>query len=685
MCDKVEERAAGCCEPSEQPPDCAKAACCDDGSWSCPVEDGGTVSYVCGNQVLEEPPSGTLCKKGGSFLCNADVRICPGGFEVTRDPANDCEFFPCPEFSCCNPDDEPGERDCDGKGHACCPDGTWTCSIDDGETFVCSGEETKGPFPQPCKCCDPKDFMYCFIGTAKCCDDGTWSCPSNDVYTCAVGETTKPSGVECEVVGPIAFICCDPHEEPGKYGNGRPREGYRCCPDGTWTVSIGDGKTFGCGGGLTTGPFSEACPCCDPSAQPDCSEAACCYDGSWSCPSIVDDGTLSYSCGDLVQQDPPSGIVCKKEEPVDFICCDPNEEPGKYGNGRPREGYQCCPDGTWTFSIGDGTTFSCAGELTTGPFSKACPCCDHSEQLACDAGNAACCEDGSWSCPIIADDGTLSYSCGDLVLEDLPSGIVCKKEEPTDFSCCDPNKEPGKYGNGRPREGYQCCPDGTWTVSIGDGKTFMCGGQETQGPFSEACPCCILSEQVDCDVGNAACCEDGSWSCPIDKEGKVYSCGDVELKDRPSGIVCKKEIGGCPEDLLVCPDGITSVKRDPNSGCEFAPCPEFSCCDPSSEPGKNGNPICFEGHQCCPDGTWSCSIGDGKTFGCGGEQTTGPFSKACPCCDLLEITRCQYGTPSCCEDGTWTCPTEEVGTGYVCGDAEVTNPRGVACPFVCWA
>jgi len=43
------------------------------------------------------------------------------------------------------------------------------------------------------------------------------------------------------------------------------------------------------------------------------------------------------------------------------------------------------------------------------------------------------------------------------------------------------------------------------------------------------------------------------------------------------------------------------------------------CCDPYKEPSKFGNPMCFEGHACCPStGLWACSIGDGKTFPCGG-------------------------------------------------------------------
>jgi len=74
--------------------------------------------------------------------------------------------------------------------------------------------------------------------------------------------------------------------------------------------------------------------------------------------------------------------------------------------------------------------------------------------------------------------------------------------------------------------------------------------------------------------------------------------------------------------------------RVPPEGCKYGPprvndcgcqvdcgtliCPP-KCCPAESEPGKFGNPMCFEGHACCPStGLWACSIGDGKTFPCGG-------------------------------------------------------------------
>ena len=56
-----------------------------------------------------------------------------------------------------------------------------------------------------------------------------------------------------------------------------------------------------------------------------------------------------------------------------------------------------------------------------------------------------------------------------------------------------------------------------------------------------------------------------------------------------------------------------------------------TCCDPDDPMLKT---ICWEGCKCCPDGTYSGSIGDGKTFTCGGVtliagQDDDKFGKVC--------------------------------------------------------
>lgn len=151
-----------------------------------------------------------------------------------------------------------------------------------------------------------------------------------------------------------------------------------------------------------------------------------------------------------------------------------------------------------------------------------------------------------------------------------------------------------------------CCPDGTWAYSIGDAKTYSCGGMETKGPFPEACPCCDPTEKPD-DCNDAICCEDGEWSCPSDG---IYVCNGDKTKDPTIGIICEEVIGtlGCPEELKVCPDG-TGVGRDPNNNCEFFPCKDIieplaclrdvKACPDSTEVGHDLN---RETKYCCKNG-----------------------------------------------------------------------------------
>jgi len=94
----------------------------------------------------------------------------------------------------------------------------------------------------------------------------------------------------------------------------------------------------------------------------------------------------------------------------------------------------------------------------------------------------------------------------------------------------------------------------------------------------------------------------------------------------------------CPPVAIDCVAGQHPVMVPPPEGqccgtpsCE--PDSEPMCCDPSQEPGQNGNPICKEGHACCPtNGQWVCSIGDGHTFPCVGAPQ-GPFGQPCASCD----------------------------------------------------
>ena len=225
------------------------AQCCLDGTWSCP--NGFTNEYLCAGEVTTGPFS-KACDQAGAAGCPKDLQVCPDGFGVSRDPKNNCEFFPC---DCCDPATEPGKFDnplCI-DGYVCCPNGDWSCGIGDGtapcgnltveiglesgvgricetkvqctkDAFVCPDGSTVARDPAnnceffPCKdtaptlspidpnglgpeikpplpCCDPDAFKYCFVGTAACCLDGnSWPCPNGTtgVYLCAGEETTGP-------------------------------------------------------------------------------------------------------------------------------------------------------------------------------------------------------------------------------------------------------------------------------------------------------------------------------------------------------------------------------------------------------------------------------------------------------------------------------------------------------------
>ena len=509
-------------------------------------------------------------------------------------------------------------------------------------------------------------MLLCLIGSAGCCPDGTWACPNgeNGPYLCDGVKVEKPIGTVC--------ACCDPAKEPGVNGNPFCFEGHACCPDGTWSCSIGDGVTFTCGGVDTVKPQGKVCvekECCEPDIMPPCptgGSAGCCPDGSWVCPNTVNGRFL---CGDVMVKD-PAGTICS--------CCDPTTKPPGPFPCRG-EGLACCPDGTWSCSIGDGKTFPCGGEFVVEPQGKvcavkgccakeavpdcgglkpgccsdgswACPgkdggyicsdraflgppdgkvcdeCCPSQESISCAVGKVSCCSDGTWVCP---DAASGLYMCGDVLVKKT-NGEACE-------GCCDPaQKPPASSCKG---EGIACCPDGTWSCSLGDGKTFFCGGQQVEKPQGKVCACCDPDKAPLCFTGNAGCCKDGSWACPNGENGP-YTCGGVVV-DEPPGTLC-------------------------------------GCCDPAKVPKG-----CFEGIACCPDGTWSCSIGDAMTYPCGGSLLINPTGKICKCCDRASEPG-MFGNPicreghACCPDGTWSCSIGD-GKTFPCGNVNIVNPNGAVC------
>lgn len=78
-----------CCDPALEPgvggnPFCfAGHTCCADGTWRRDDPNGNTC----------DGPVGEVCQP---VFCTDDVKLCPDGSILVRNPNNDWEFFPCP-------------------------------------------------------------------------------------------------------------------------------------------------------------------------------------------------------------------------------------------------------------------------------------------------------------------------------------------------------------------------------------------------------------------------------------------------------------------------------------------------------------------------------------------------------------------------------------------------------------
>jgi hypothetical protein len=69
----------------------------------------------------------------------------------------------------------------------------------------------------------------------------------------------------------------------------------------------------------------------------------------------------------------------------------------------------------------------------------------------------------------------------------------------------------------------------------------------------------------------------------------------------------------CPKDARLCPDGITSVGRDPANNCAFFPCPETVKTMPGKKPESDSTAaqkaieeqvFCPQDVRQCADGSW---------------------------------------------------------------------------------
>jgi len=296
------------------------------------------------------------------------------------------------------------------------------------------------------------------------------------------------------------------------------------------------------------------------------------------------------------------------------------------------------------------------------------------------------------------------------LLGDVPTSDETTSENVLDIwprkQCCNPYKEPGKYGNSACANNVaaKCCTNGQWSCPLQDG-TAICNGVYTCGPFSSACEvkCCHPAAKPFCAT-RAKCCYDGQWSC-VDPSG-AYTCGGslTFVSGRQCLILnADSQVDSAATDSVNADSQVDSVAADSETSSSvpesdfgtpvpdpaaLALRPRIHCCNPYKEPGKYGNSACANNAaaKCCTNGAWSCPLRDGTVI-CNGIYTNCKFSSACEakCCDPYKQQgkynnpSCHYGA-KCCYDGQWVCA--EANGAYNCGGALVTG-SSTACPIRC--
>eukprot|EP01084_Bolivina_argentea_P237756 399483_1 len=173
--------------------------------------------------------------------------------------------------------------------------------------------------------------------------------------------------------------------------------------------------------------------------------------------------------------------------------------------------------------------------------------------------------------------------------------------------------------------------DGCNDCSCNDPRSPTCTERACKQLLEPYCTGCLPGYILNPNTNKCQGCICPAVYEPVCCNGKTYSHSCV--------AACQQATGPCNDgpcassttlEPCICPmvyDPVWCNGKKYSNSC-FAAChcasstttlvPNINkCCDPNDKPGFNGNPICFEGAACCPDGTWSCSIGDGHTFPCG--------------------------------------------------------------------
>lgn len=442
--------------------------------------------------------------------------------------------------------------------------------------------------------------------------------------------------------------CCDPAREPILDDTQHCATGYSCCGNGEWHCNDESGlstcETAGVScevccdatGESTCSPEIPPCEtglCCNPEAEPGRFGNPACAEGARCC------GTGEWSC------DLDGESTCATDSLACADCCEPGQEPGRYGNLSCEHGATCCADGGWICNADDGST-----ECRPGASCERC--CDltlqpgRGDNLACPDGQAgSCCTDGGWECA----DPAIGPICN-------PAGESCPR------TCCDLATRPTDWDDA---EGAVCCSDGTWLPDNGDG-TANC---ET-GEICEQC-CDPLRKPGSggdpaCENG-ATCCSTGGWQCN-DPAG-IATC-DLSGPTCEGCCLWLTEPGRgdnppCPTGATCCDDGSWACNDEHGSStCELAStvC-GLQCCTAASEPNQPGTPTCETGYRCCTGERWECN-----------DESGGATCTASSC-----ETSCDTGDPDTCDDGEF-CQLRFAECGATAGSC--TRWDGISCSFV---
>eukprot|EP00730_Choanoeca_flexa_P000761 TRINITY_DN10326_c0_g1_i2.p1 TRINITY_DN10326_c0_g1~~TRINITY_DN10326_c0_g1_i2.p1 ORF type:complete len:854 (+),score=127.18 TRINITY_DN10326_c0_g1_i2:236-2797(+) len=221
-------------------------------------------------------------------------------------------------------------------------------------------------------------------------------------------------------------------------------------------------------------------------------------------------------------------------------------------------------------------------------------------------------------------------------------------------------------------QAQDCCEANEQCTPI-DPDCLLCGSTcqpiNNTTPNDNTCPLVFAGDENDFDRYEAP---DADNSCSSSKDCLASGCNSEICAAEPLNSICSTDFLP-PEGTCTCVNNRCAWTEpckeppcepvrcrkycehgwavDPKTGCEICECMQVDkCCDPLKEPGMFGNPKGREGHVCCPTtGEWGFNIGDAKTFVCDGQETTGPFGKACELpCDRDQVCPSKKG-PGCCD------------------------------------